>query len=118
MQQITVDKSELITVVKKNRTIHEELYNEAVEGYHMDVRERLEEALRLASCNEEYITNLNMSKPQSHVKDYDKIIGMLELSNETDIVLLPHEYDMYVEDEWSWAGMSNSINTMYAGKLK
>ena len=117
MNSIKVDKSALITILKENRTTHEELYNEAVDGYHMDVCERLEEALRLASCNEKYITNLDMSRPQSHVKDYDKIIGMLELSNETEVELQSHEYDQYVDDEWHWASASNSINTMYANKM-
>ena len=118
MQQITVNKDELIAIVKKNRVEHQKLYEEAVLGYHVEVCDKLEDALREASCGEKYTTNLNMSKPEHHIKDYDKIIGMLELSNESDIILLPHEYDQYVADEWHWAGMTNTINAMYASKIK
>ena len=117
MQQITVNKDELITILKENRINHQKLYDDAVVGYHEEVIEKLTEALDNAEAGSEYITNLKLSKPEHHIKDYDKIIGMLELSNESEIVLLPHEYDQYVADEWSWAGMTNSINTMYASKM-
>jgi len=117
MHSINVDKNELIKILKENKTKHEELYNEAILGYHAEVREKLEDALRKASCGEKYITNLDMSVPQHNIKDYDRIIGMLELATETEIELNSGEYDQYVNDEWHWAGMTNSINNMYASKM-
>lgn len=117
MHSINVNKDTLIGILKDNRKKHEELYDEAILGYHAEVREKLEDALRKASCGEEYITNLAMSQPQHQLKDYNRVIGMLELATETEIELTPNEYDQYVNDEWHWAGMTNSINTMYAAKM-
>ena len=117
MHNINVNKGTLVGILKDNRKKHKELYNEAVLGYHIEVCEKLEDALRKASCGEEYITNLSMTKPEHHIKDYDRVIGMLELATETEIELNSGEYDQYVNDEWHWAGMTNSINTMYAAKM-
>jgi len=117
MHSINVNKDELLTILKENRSQHQHLYVEAVNGFHEEVRERLEEALRLASSDEKYITNLDLTSPQSHIKDYDRVIGMLELATETEIELNNNEYDQYVNDEWHWAGVSNSINMMYASKM-
>lgn len=117
MHTINVDKSDLIEILKENKTKHEELYDEAVIGYHEEVVEKLSVALDKAEAGEEYVTNLKMTKPEHHLKDYNRIIGMLELATETEIELNPNEYDQYVNDEWSWAGMTNSINAMYASKV-
>jgi len=118
MHSINVDKNELIKILKENKDKHEKLYDEAVIGYRAEVCEKLEDALRKASCGEKYITNLEMSVPQHYLKDYDRIIGMLELATEKEIELNSGEYDQYVNDEWHWAGTTKSINTMYASKSK
>ena len=41
MQQITVNKDELITILKENRINHQKLYDDAVVGYHEEVIEKL-----------------------------------------------------------------------------
>lgn len=117
MHNINVNKDTLIDILKDNRKKHEELYDEAVQGYHIEVCEKLEDALRRASCGEKYITNLEMSKPVHNLKDYNRVIGMLELATETEIELNSNEYDQYVNDEWHWTGMTNSINSIYAAKM-
>jgi len=117
MYNIDINKDELLAIVKKNKTKHQELYDMAVEGYKEEVKEKLEEALQLASSGEKYITDLNLSEPQSHIKEYDRVIGMLELSTSTEVTLDTNQYDQYVDDQWHWAGQTRSINTMYANKM-
>jgi len=42
------------------------------------------------------------TKPENHVKDYDRIIARLGMEQETKIYLKHSDFDKYVLDEWRW----------------
>lgn len=43
-----------------------------------------------------------MPVPVSHERDYDRCIGMLELSLNDQIHLSSKDYQQYIMDEWDW----------------
>ena len=117
MNTIKVATSELIGIIKDNRTTHITEFKEAVESYQQEVVEVLEEGLRKAKAGKKYITSFHVQKPESHEDDYDTIIGMLELSVDETVTLDHNQYKQYVQNVWFWSDTFNSTKAYYQGKL-
>lgn len=122
MREIEVNKKSLLSVIEKNRAIHIKEYAEAKEGYRNIVTKKLRDALNEAlKPNGELITSLTLTAPapQNHVNDYDRVIGMLKMHTGKTILLDEHEYDNFVQDNWSWTHISKLSNSAYtAGVLR
>ena len=117
MKNIKVDTKKLIDIIKKNRNTHIKEFKEAIEAYHQEVIELLEEGLQKAKSGEKYQTSYYVQKPESYEGDYDTIIGMLELSIE-EIVELDHDqYKQYVQNVWRWSEIFNSTRAYYQNKM-
>jgi len=117
MKDVKIAKNELLKIIRENHAIHKKDVDDAITGYRMEVTEKLEEALAQAKEGTKFVTNLNLIEPISHVKDYEKIIRMLELSVDDEIVLNNQEFTMYVLDEWAWKEQARFINSSYSSKL-
>lgn len=114
MQQVKVNKSELLEKVKANREKHITDHAQAVENYWITVKGKLEDALATVekkSTNKVFVLE---NKPESHVDDYDQVLSMLEMSVEDTITLENHEYSQYVMDKWNWKAGFATTNAVYA----
>ena len=54
------------------------------------------------------------TKPENHVKDYDRIIARLGMEQETKIYLKHSDFDKYVLDEWRWKAAFTEALSNYA----
>ena len=133
MNTIKVDKNELIKVLGENKKKHEEDYEKAVLGYKVAVEKALKSRLKeLKSLPELELGNFHVGfhdiiKPESHVKEFDLAIGMLNFSIDQYVDITEQEYREYYLGEWNWKNQwvfSNSQNmALYAqtyvdGKVK
>lgn len=106
MQKVTLDKVELLGVLRQNREKHVTEFKEADTGYREAVVEALEKTLAAVRAGEMTSASLMaaaaLRKPENHTKDYDRAIRMLEMSQDPTLVLEEEDFSQYVLDEWNW----------------
>jgi hypothetical protein len=119
-------KAEVIETLKKNRAEHEEIYNEAVEGYREKFIEALNETIKMveekrnelrekrlpSSYLESPINRLR--SPSNSLKEYDTVLEMLELTPDETIVLDQDQYNCYMKDNWYWMKEFLTTNSAYS----
>jgi hypothetical protein len=94
--------SELLEILKKNRTAHEQTYKEAKKAYDRlrkvcdDFQKKVEREYK----SEAYVS---LNEPKSYLKSYDQVVRMFELTVETEIELDSEAFRHYVMDEWEWS---------------
>lgn len=115
MEKVKVRTAGLVEVLKANRQKHVEEYKEAVRQFRMRACEALKRELEKAINGKKFETNLGMTRPVSHEKDYDLVIRMLELSVDEITILDPSDFNQFVNDEWSWKPSFRSSTTYYGG---
>jgi hypothetical protein len=101
--KITVSKQQLLHTVKENRAKHRAVFLAALDGYRKEARRRLEEELKMLSAARApgKITVI-LDQPQDHTRDYDRVIGMLDMHAGEMFTLGEKAYAQYVEDDWDW----------------
>lgn len=114
MDQIKVEKKELLKIMKKNRKAHHDIVVEAQEGFRAKVVERLDEMLKLASKGKKIDINVGLTMPQDFTAEYDTIIGMLELDTSDVVKLDQQQYKQWVEDDWGWTRSFTTSNAFYS----
>lgn len=116
MQSIKMKKDELLKLVKENRGKHKESYDEACVVYKTQVVKELKRLLRQAK-KEEDVTKIeifvNLTQPFNSLKDYDRVISMLQHETDPVIELSHQEYAQYVQDEWHWKQQFTATNAVY-----
>ena len=113
MKPILVKKSDLLTVLKKNRDSHRDLFLKAQQGFRRKAIARLDEMLERAKAGKEIELYVSLQAPIDQTADYDRVIGMLEMSIEDKIELDERSYQQYVLDEWTWSAATTHLNTSY-----
>ena len=108
---VTINREELLERLRENRERHEKTYQLALASW----REDLAALLKKLDVSEatEFPAKLNRMSgkcPKSHVKEYDRVIDMFEMSVSETIELDGSNFDKFCRDEWSWthSAMSNS----------
>ena len=118
MDKITVTKDALLAKLKENRNTHEQVYKDAVEKYKEAIVFYLKKALARAEKGKKVNHYISVVEPTNNLKDYDRVIGMLEMSTQTTIQLDSNEYSQYVLDDWNWKDtFSNSSGLYGAGRF-
>lgn len=108
MRTVNIPWQKLLDIVKANREKHMTEWADAVRGWTTETAERLaEEALIFQDAvDNNFPLCIELSgferKPVDHIKEYDRLIKMIELTDEEHIELNEHEFDQYVNDEWAW----------------
>ena len=111
MGSVTIEKDKLIAKIVENRTEHEKIYTEAVDGYKLILAHELKEKLEKLTNGELVDPHLSANKPTNHLKEYDCTISMLKYDVHSQVVLTKEEFNNYVLDDWSWknAYMSGAL---------
>lgn len=115
MQEVTVKKADLQKKVQENRAKHQQIFEEACEGYQAEAEKLLEQHLRRVREGKRRVVNVMIPVPVNQLKDYDRVLAMLEMSVADEITLNAHEFSQYVMDEWSWKGQFLTSNSTYSG---
>lgn len=115
--QVTVNKVELIDTMKKNRETHLKEWQDATAGFKEKLVERLTEMLDRAKGNI-FETNTDLDVPNHHLKDFDRVIKMLEMSTAPEIKISESQFRQYVMDEWSWKHDFEMHKALYTSKVR
>ena len=116
MQQVTVDKTEFVERVQKNRGRHRTVFERALDGYRARMVAELErriEDLRRGRRVDQYI---GLPEPEDHTADYDRVLTMAEMSIHDTVELSQDEFAMYVMDQWRWKQDFTETTARYLGR--
>lgn len=118
LDEIRVNKAELIDKLKANLTKHIDDYKVAMIGYHIDTKEKMGLAHTKALLEENIPSELfYLPKPQSHASEYELAIEMLEMSVDTQFTISKQEFQRFVRDEWSWSNDFRNMSAVYSAKV-
>lgn len=116
MKNVRVNKIELLEIVKKNREQHKEIFDEAVIGYRKQLLEYLESMVVDVKLGKKINHHINLQYPVDETKEYDRVVKMLEMSQDEIIELDSVSFANFVMDEWSWTDMFTNTNACYSQK--
>jgi len=115
METIQVKKETVLTTLKKNKELHHKEFEEAIEGWVNQAKNKLEGLLILLNSSEarEVKFEIHLPKPVSYEKEYDKAIKMVEFEIRDVIEISSSDFEKYFLDEWSWKEHFLSNTRMY-----
>lgn len=106
---------DILDTLKKNRTEHAKIVEEAVRGYKEKFRLELVSKLHDIDSGKLPDTHSKLSKPQSYLTEYDSAIEMLGMTTDETLELDQSAFQCYVQNKWSWMSGFLSTNSMYSG---
>jgi hypothetical protein len=118
-----VETQVLLATIRANRQRHIERFNEAATGYLVAFNKLFDDYARyVRTLTPEYLAKFCCIKdiefpsdrPDCHAVEYDRIIGMLEMTTDGFVDLGESEYRQYVRDEWAWSGNFSSSCSSYS----
>lgn len=99
---IKVDKGSLLDSLETNYATYKELYEFQVSEYFLKSEQLLKEALKRIKNKDSKVTTVILNFPKDYSSEYEKIIGMLKMSMDNEIILSHDDYDVYVLNNWYW----------------
>lgn len=111
--KIKVNKDRLLEILRENRDKHEADYSKAKTGFRKLLEKELEKKLQLCRDGKKVELSFKNQKPTNNLKDYDDVIGMLELSTDEELEIDHKQYKEYVKNEWDWAKHWHTSNSAY-----
>lgn len=120
---VRINKDQLIEVVKKNKEKHENDFKQAQEDYVIALGECIKE-LRHEYKKDPFNVNVygifnELSKPESHVDEYETVLQILSFSVEKEVTITFHQFQNWVQDRWNWsAGFIDNSVTLAGYKNK
>jgi hypothetical protein len=102
MDEIKVDKDQLIETLRRNRDEHQEIFDKAQIAYRDAMVAELDRALEEARTGGKIQRAFNLPIPENHVADFDTAIEMLQWDKGKTVKLSMREFKQYVENEWGW----------------
>jgi hypothetical protein len=115
---IQAKRDEVLAILKKNRSEHAKIVQEARAGYCDKAMTEL--AKRLEKLKSGKITSLAfaLKMPVDMTSTYDTAIKMLELHTEATIQLGGSEVRNFIEDKWDWSREFYVSNSAYSGTAR
>lgn len=113
--KVTVKTTDLLETLKDNRGKHAVAYENAKKGFRILLIKELEKKLQAAKDGKKVALSFTNQKPDSHLAEYDDVIGMLELSEDPTLIINHQQYKQYIKDEWNWARSWTTSNSAYIG---
>lgn len=102
MEEITVDKNDLIATLRDNMENHRELFEKAQVVYRARMVEELDRALEEARTGGTIKRAFALPIPEDHTSDFETAIQMLEWELGDQVILQRYEFEQYVMNQWGW----------------
>lgn len=115
LPDVSIKKSDLLTVLRDNQASHVEEYKEAIVGYKIAYMQKIM-AMRIIveeKSPEDYIQHVEMPPPRNFSEEYERAISMLSMCTEQEIKLSAKQFDCFVLDNWSWTHDFKNITSVY-----
>lgn len=112
-----VPKATLLGYIRSNREKHVRDHDTAVALYRKRAEVELQRKLTQVKEGQKFsLSNWpGLLVPRSYAKEYDQVIGLLDLTLEDVIEITPADYRQYVLDEWAWKPGFSSMVKNYSG---
>jgi len=114
MQDITVDKGELLERLEENRSKHRKVFEAALKGYREKAIEELEYRISRLRKGKLPELHISLTVPQDHTRDYDRVITMVTMHQGESFTLDESSFQSYVMDDWRWKREWVLSNSGYA----
>lgn len=119
LKSVKVDRLKLIFKLKKNRDVHMAEFDEAWEGYVRAVVQKAQDILVRAKgwakdAKKPLSFDSSPTPPESHVKDYNRAIALLEWEIKPEVELSINDFNCYVLDDWGWKRDFNVSKMSYS----
>jgi hypothetical protein len=102
MQEITVDKSDLIAKIQANRDEHRSMFLKAQERYREAMIAELDRALQEAREGKAIQRAFALPVPEDHTDEFNTAIEMLEWEQGESVVLDQRDFMRFVQNRWEW----------------
>ncbi len=106
----------LVEKIDENRKAHEAAFREALAECRLEYIKRCQDQLEYFANNmadADFEPQIKFIKPANHLKDYDRVLEMLNNTTVDEIQLSPQDFDRYVMDVWEWSDHWKAINSTY-----
>ena len=100
--KVTVTKELLLEKLKANREKHKDDYDKAKIGFAKLLEAELRKKLKDHVEGKKVSLTFKNRKPSNYLKEYDDVIGMIEISTDTNFVLDHTQFKQYIKNEWTW----------------
>jgi len=104
METISINKEQLVQILKENKEKHVASYLEAIENYKDAVKVYFPKFCQDALDNPEKLPRYDPPLiPLSYEKDYNNAIEMLSYEVNDSVTLSAKEFRQLVKNQWSWS---------------
>jgi hypothetical protein len=100
--ETTVNKQQLLKIIRENRDKHRGVFEEALLGFRLHAVKVLDEKIAALRDGRSPEIRIVVSRPEDHTPDYDRVIRMLEMDTGQEFTLSEERFAQYVMDDWSW----------------
>lgn len=142
---VRIKTEKLLKTLKENRLKHQEKYEEAMKGYKVLAKDKLEKLKnktldgietnfaaisdkidkfdpeeRQMSDTVTLISSMQFSLevPENHTKAYDVAIEMANWEQREEVDILQSEFECFVLDDWDWSKDFQHLNVRYSEALR
>ncbi len=99
---VKVNRDELLAKITANREHHRAIFEKALKAYRAMVLELLEARIARIRLGKEIDLYFNLPVPEDHTEDYDSVIDMLGMHQDSEIEISADDYSCFVRDDWNW----------------
>lgn len=114
---VVVKKDKLLATLMKNREDHQELCQEARNGYIEEAQKILAKKMERLRKGHAVSLHVTLVVPRDFTDTYDTAIEMLKWSVEDEIKLTGQEFRNLVMNEWDWMDDWLHSNMSYSSKV-
>lgn len=115
---VKVERLKLLEIVTKNAANHKRTFDEAHAEYRRQVVAKYREYALQAEAGGEVHTYIHLEAPEDHTKAYERVVGMLKMSQEAELHITETQYQEYVDDEWGWKPKFNFTSSSYLAQRR
>ena len=112
--QTRIPKAVLLDKLRANRIEHVQIVKEAREGYLQAAKKALRKKLKELADGRVTSLSFGLTLPSDRTADFDAIIGMLEMSSDTEVTLDIKDFHKFVENKWDWTHSFLLSNSVYS----
>ena len=114
LDEIRIDKANLLAILKKNRDGHRKVLEKGLADYKAVVVKELEKRIKEVLAGKQIDQYLRLIQPEDHTNDYDRVIKSLTMSLDDDVQLTQDEFAQYVDDDWGWKKQFTETTAFYS----
>lgn len=113
MENITVNKNDLMKTLRTNQQEHEAQYAAAIVKYREKLIEELDKKLARAKEGKPVKHQFYLPIPENFTDDFETAIQMLEWAQGDTVDLSYRDFQRFVQNKWEWNDRFASNTTAY-----